>query len=310
MADWLLTIPGPQFLVLFVMLCVVCTFICSRFVNGGNYVLPDVNNVDPIHFAVLRGGWQAAIDVAAVGLIERNIIGIKHANGERMLYIKTETTELSEIEKIIYNYLKSAKGQFGFDGEEIKHETEVCLQPVYRELERQHLWKTENDYKLGYRISLIMIMALELLATAKLQLGLTYHKPVGFLVMIMLAAGILMCGYLRPIAKRTSIGERYIKQVTMRLNWLPDNIKSGEKDPSLQDYVLGVAVFGVGILLLGGMLGDYQAFALSDYDALLRKNSAGDSTSVSDSSGSDSGSSSGSSDGGGCGGGCGGCGGS
>jgi uncharacterized protein (TIGR04222 family) len=308
MADWLVQIPGPQFLVFYIVLCVIGTAVCWLFTCHRDFPLPDLNNVDPLAFAVLRGNWQAAIDVTIVQLMERGIVGIKEIRNIKVLYIMKVETELSELEKVICNYLRQPKSLFDFESQEIKSKVIQCLQPVYRDLEKQHLWKNSEELRSGKLVALILLLGLELFAALKVDLGLMYNKPVGFLLVMMLLLPFGVFLILQPFKARTRFGNSYIKKVTVHFNWLADRFTQPDsKNSAALDSALGVAIFGVSILAFTGGFGGYQAFAQSSYDALARSSSNYNSGTY------DSGSSSidsGGSNGGGCGGGCGGCGGS
>jgi uncharacterized protein (TIGR04222 family) len=301
MSEWLAQIPGPQFLIFYLVLCVICTAVCWLFTCYRNFPLPDLNNVDPLTFAVLRGNWQAAIDITVVRLMERGIIGIKEIRNIKALYIMKAETELSELEKVIYNYLSQPKSLLGFAGQEIKAEIIKCLRPVYRDLEKQHLWKTSEELHFGKVVAFILLLGLELFAALKVELALMYNKQLGFLIVIMMLLPLAVFLVLRPFKARTRFGNSYIKKITAHFNWLAVRFTLPSAANAVEhDYTLGVAIFGVSILTLYGGFGGYQAFAQSSYDTLGRGSRYYNSGSY-DSGSSDSGSG---------GGGCGGCGGS
>lgn len=312
MAEWLVQIPGPQFLVFYIVLCVICTIVCWLFTCYRDYPLPDLNKVDPLAFAVLRGNWQAAIDVTVVQLMERGIVGIKEIRRVKALCILKTATELSELEKVIYNYLSQTKSLYGFEGQEIKATVIKCLQPVYRELEKQHLWKNSEELRSDNVVAVLLLIGLELFAALKMDLGLMYNKPIGFLFVIMLLLPLGVFLVLQPTKARTRLGSSYIKKVTAHFKWLADRFNQPDDTSSAAlDYALGVAVFGVSILALTGGFGGYQAFAQSSYAVLARNNSSSSTNYFDGGSSSDGGGSGGGGcGGGGCGGGCGGCGGS
>lgn len=302
--EWLAQIPGQQFLCVYLVLFVACIAVCWKHIRGASaeFPLPDKNKVDHISFAALRGGWEAVIDVVVIQLIEREIIGIEEQNGEKLLVVKQQTNDLSELETVIYEYVKVPKSMVAFRGTEIQGAVENCLQPVYRELERMHLWKTDSELQAGQQLTYINMLVLELLAGAKALLGFTNNKPIGFLVVLIFLVPLVMMCILRPKERLTGLGKKYIKEVVSQFSWIKDDLSGiSQHDSSLMKYALGVAIFGVGILVVDEMLGDYRGFAQSQYGMASNGFYGGDSGTGSSDSG-------GGSDGGsGCGG-CGGCG--
>jgi uncharacterized protein (TIGR04222 family) len=274
MSNWLLNIPGPYFLLFFSLVSMGLAAFCWYFFDGSskNYALPDINKIDPLTFAVLRDGWRVAIDVTVIQLLERKIIGTKQIDGKEMLYIRTETADLSNLEAIVYDYLKVPKSPSYFKGAKIKETVYTCLQPVYRELEKLQLLKNKSQLRLQMWIAVIIIMGLEFLAAAKFQLGIMQHKPVEILVPTMLLAPFIMWKIIRPAQMKTKLGKKYINAVTVHFNWLKDKLASHSAG---LDYAFGVALFGIGILPVSGVLGSYRAFAQSGLAARISSGADG-----------------------------------
>lgn len=305
MFDWLVRIPGPDFLAGFILLSVVCIIIGRKMVRGSvdEAFLPDKNQLDPLAFAVLRGGWKAAVDITVLQLIERDIVDFADDAGGKTLYIKNHTEGLSPVEQVIYNYLSVPKNHSQFNGKELQTAMESALQPVYQQLQTMRLVKSADDVSTGKQITYFLLIFLDGLALTKLYFGLMYHKSVVFLMLLIPAVSLALLFVIRPWEKVTSLGNRYLQDVTKHFAWLQAELSANNSSSSAMNVVLGAAIFGMGILAYSQMFSPYQVFAQSNR---LGNNSLSSTSSM---FGSDSGSSDGG--GSGCGGGgCGGCGGS
>ena len=302
MLDWLVKIPGPEFLMYYSLMGLLGIGVGWWLVRGsdGGYPLPDKNQFEPITFAVLRGRWQAAIDVVVVKLIERDVVGIAEMSGEKTLFIKNKTEDLSSVEQVVYDYLMDPKKGSQFNGAELQVSMENALKPVYHELEKMHLCKTDEEVSQGKQITYFMMFCLNGLAISKVYFAMLYNKPFSFLIILILLMSFAILKIVKPGDRVTRLGRKSISEVDKHFSWLKDDIANYSEKPSyFRDYALGTAIFGAGILASSEIFDGYQAFAQrKSYDGI------GD-------SGVYTGDSGGSSDGGsGCGGsGCGGCGG-
>ncbi len=301
MLDWLVKIPGTEFVKYFSLMSLICIGVAwwlVRVSNGG-YPLPDKNQFDPITFAVLQGRWQAAIDVVVVQLIERNIVEVTDKDGYKTLSIKTRTVDLSPVEHVVYDYLVVPKSGSQFDGADIQVAMENELQSVYRELENMHLYKTEEEVVRGKITTYFILFCLEVLAITKIYFAIIYNKPFLILAILMLGIYFAVVYIVRPGDRVTRLGRQYVREVKNHFAWLKTGLSNSRGEHSfLPNYAMRTAIFGVGILAYSEMFDGYQAFA-QDKRELERNNSG---------SGDGSGGDSGSSDGGGSSG-CGGCGG-
>ncbi len=307
MFDWLVKIPGPDFLIGYIFLSAVCIVVGRKVARGSNdaYHFPDKNQLDPLFFAVLRGGWQAAIDITVMQLLQRNSIGFTDETGQKTLIVKNQASDLSPVEQVVYNYLLVPKSSTQFNGKDMQAAIENALQPVYQQLYNQRLLKTADEVFTGNLITYSLLVILAGLAIIKLYFGILYHKPIGFLLLLIPLVSLVLLFTLQPWRRITPRGDKYIKEVAKHFAWLKEELAgTTTSSSSAINYALTAAIFGVGIFALSEMYADYRAFA---------QNRLGLSNGFSDTSaytGTSSDSSSGSDGGGGSGcGGCGGCGG-
>jgi len=266
MLDWLVKIPGSEFLTYFGLMSLIGIGVGWWLVRGRDdgYPLPDKNQFDPTTFAVLRGRWQIVIDMVVVQLIERNVVGIAEKVGKKTLFIKKKTIELSPVEQVVYNYLLVSKTVSQFDCSDMKVSMENALQPVYRELERIHLYKTGKEVFYTKLITYFMMFCLDILVISKIYFAIIYNKPFSFLVILMLLMSFSIFRIVKPGDRVTQLGYKYMREVSKHFSWLKTDLgKHSKGRAALHNYVLGTAIFGVGILASSEIFDGYQAFAVS-----------------------------------------------
>jgi len=302
MIEWLVKIPGPTFLTYFSILSLICiggSWLLVR-TSEEDYPLPDKNKLEPITVAALQGQWKAVIDVVLIQLIERDIVSISKQSGQDILSIKNKDVDLSPVEEVVYKYLTVPKKQSEFTQSEMRIPMEYALQATYRDMKKKHLWKTDEEVSRRKNTTYFMLFCLYVLALTKMYFAMIYHKPIIFLLVVLVLTTFIIVKIMRPNHRVTLLGEQYIKEVKEHFSWIKADLgnQRGGRSSSLT-YALGVAIFGVGILVSSEIFDGYEAFIQpkrNGYDSLGADSSSG---------GSDGGSSDGGS---GCGG-CGGCGG-
>ncbi|OJT25728.1 hypothetical protein BO221_07680 [Archangium sp. Cb G35] len=139
------------------------------------------------------------------------------------------------------------------------------------------------------------------LGLAKMMVGISRDRPVGFLVVLLIFASVVGFGVLGGSPRRTRRGDKALA----KLRWDNEALRTTAKADGAWgtmnsgSVAMAVALFGTGLLVSSGM-GDLRSY-------LVPPGSAGGGGDVS--SGDSGGGDSGGDGGGGCGGGCGGCGG-
>lgn len=151
----------------------------------------------------------------------------------------------------------------------------------------------------------LWMLAVAVLGLFRLLAGLANARPVGFLVIVLLAVGVVTVVELVRTPRRSRAGERALAELRTRHHGLSPAMK-----PDWIAYGAGAAALGVGLYGTSALWASDPAFAdeLAVQKAAAGSGWSGDGGSswIGGSSGGDSGGSSG---GGGCGGGGGGCGG-
>lgn len=307
--DWLVSISGPEFLICFTLISLIALGV-GRFLSSMRTMgvaLPDVNKLDPILFATLRGGWQVVIDVVIVQLIERKIAKITVEARESRIAIEEPTENLSPVDRVVYHYLLVPKTTSQMKYSNMKSAIESELQPVYRKLENMHLCKTEKEVSQDLMITYLIILCLDVFAFVKICLGVEHHKPILFLILLTVISSFAIFKGINPRARITALGRKYIRVANRHFLWMKEDLTGkNAQQASTCSSAIAAAIFGTEVLIFSEIFEDYWQFE-------HRRKALGVSSSDYGGSGSSSGGdSSGGGDGGsgGCGGGgCGGCGG-
>lgn len=259
---------------------------CQRATRGPNRRAATVP-ADPIEVAFLAGGAPRAADVALVELLARDAITLDYSGEARHV-----------VSSNLPVWLRSGAGESGLPPglrdiaqaarqRQRLTETLSALAAHYSALaepmQRKGLWISARRDWFGRWVAALPMAALVVLGSAKISIGQARERPVGFLVVLVSLAALLVLVQLLSGQRRSRAGEWALHDATRKAGY------SG-------NVAERVAVAGT-IALEGTALADYHT---------LR--TPAPSSGSSDSSGGSS-CSGGGGDGGGGGGGCGGCGG-
>lgn len=301
MIQMLTKIPGPQFLIIFALLALVCIYFAWNWANAdgsGDYRMPGPNSLDPILISALSGGKNAVIRTVIFDLWNRNLIKISGEDAAAVIEgVPSSEKRRSAIHEAVYQFTLRGTRQPSqlFSDTNLNAEVDALLEPTFRDLERQRLLQTKEDLS---RTRFAFWTALSIVAAfggTKLVLGISRYKPVGFLVVELIISFIVLMAALRPWGlKPTRLGYRYLKRLKKHFAWMQEHLSKKNHYTGI-DPVFAVAIFGVSPLI-GSPLFD-------PFGKAFRTGSTSQSGGCGGSSGC-----SGGGGGGGCGG-CGGCGG-
>lgn len=233
-----------------------------------------------VELAYLAGGPERATDAAVTDLLQRDVI-VWDAQTDT-LRIKGRISDLESP----YDALGKS---IAADGKPLKlmSRARVTMEPVRRSLESRGLWLNAAQIASVRWFGPLPLYGVLALGVAKMVVGLSRDKPIGFLMLISLVLAVSTLVFWIKGAGRTRAGDRALKVETTRH-------ARAARAPREHELALAVAVAGTTVL---------ASTAYAQYHQTRHPpTDSTSSSSSSDSSGSDSGG-----DGGG--GGCGGCGG-
>ncbi len=299
MFEFLVHIPGPTYLAIYGIgtLLILAAAWYMSLDDSLRYKEPPPSKFDSITIATLLGRHHV-IRTVVFSLWNRDLIHFEGSDDNPQLKsaVGPEQGE-TPIEKIILQFLRHPHHPTVlFANPQLKQDLDKELAPIEDKLTRAHLKLDPDTKKRKVKIAWMVVLVLFSAGVLKLIFGVSRNKPVGFLILEMIVALILLLVVLRPWKKVTRLGDRYLKQLKKHFQWVKDAIENG-KVPNGLDPALPLAVFGTGMFT---NIPAFQSFS----DRFGRSSHStgtgcgGCSVSSSDGDG-----------GGGCGGGCGGCGG-
>lgn len=297
------SIPGPQFLILYPALLVIMLTAARLLLRqgGGAALPPDPSRFSPVALAVLRGGWPQALKTALFSLWQRGAVELTDTTAHDLRFKRNPESAppTDRFERALWGFLKDERRPADFlNHRQLRAFTESHCRKLEGEFERLRLLKDRAAKRLGWQTTIAVLGVAYALGGSKCYLGLTHHKPTGFLIVLLVVTLPVVLWTLQPWQRLTPQGIAYQKRLEEHFAWLKAELAETEK-PAL-DPAYAVAIFGPAVVA-GSLL-----FATFSNAFPAPMNSGGWNNSGHDRSG---GCSSSSCSGGGCGGGCGGCGG-
>lgn len=305
MLEFFRSIPGPIFLLIYIILgiaMIIIAKIWTKYDGTQHYTIPEPTIVTPLEMAFLKQGMLGVITNALLSLWEKKKISIiKEKNNVLIKHTSSNPNDLNTIEKSILDYAKTNDKYIRFTGSYFQGKVKEKFQKNIDKLEQMGLSPTKETKSHYWKVYGISNLILLFLGGIKLYLGITYDKPVGFLIILMIAFQIAMFISLLPTRiLATNLGKKFLAQSKTRFEWL----KSSDNNTLATDdnLMYGTALFGIAAFSAIAFTGMDENPALLEQN--LNSNNTGSSCSGSSCSGSScSGSSCGGSGCGGCGGG-------
>jgi uncharacterized protein (TIGR04222 family) len=268
MADLLKSIPGPQFLIFFPLLVFVILAVARFVMKNMHYAdstLPEPSRFDPAAIAALRGGWKLVLKTVIFSLWrqgvveiipdererEINFLGMKINLGTRLkaafLIKRAEGSvpPVDRVERAVYSFLKSEKCPADFFRDStLKSFVETYCQSMRGEFEKLQLLRGVTERKFVWFITLVVLVLIYSIGVTRYFSGIENHRPVGFLVFMLVAALPVVLTVLRPWEKVTATGRGYIQRLEEHFGWLKSEMGKREKpgiDPAYAFAIFGTA---------------------------------------------------------------------
>jgi len=261
MVELIRNIPIEHFLVPFGGIVIASLAICCLWANTErslDYLLPTYKRFDPVAVAALRGGWKSVVQLAVYFLWRYHLVDI----------IPTETGY-----EIVYHPGKKHKNTnhsgnhappFGAIGEEIvrflqtprktmelnlnlnfRNTIEKLLQPVYVELEKEHLKRTGKD-RLRIRSALLVhTLVTGVIGGIKLYFEIDRNRSIVALTAILFFSFLLSTILLNPMARPTRLGFRFIRVLENYFTGKLDVIKKARDPEGDMNSPMAIAVYGI-----------------------------------------------------------------
>ncbi len=295
--DWLIAIPGPVFLLIFIVysaLVIGFSWYLIRKDDTENLELPNIKKLDYYTIAYLKENWQGVARLGIFRLLKEKSIEITSS------FLKSEVVQTStkkkinnKIEQILYSFIGSGRNIKTFFSSELGVLLSEETDKLNSNLRSLNLLKSEQEERRATVIRVICGILVFILGGLKFFIGAARGKPVGFLIILLIIDLFAVLLLLNSKDHKTHLGRRYLQSLEEKFESKKD-ILLNKKDLGSFDPSIYVALFGTSIL--AGFAG-YEL-----YNSQFRNPSAWSGNSGGCGGGCGGG-------GGGCGGGCGGCGG-
>lgn len=239
--DWV----GPDFLKWYAF--VVVGAIIAAFVLR-HVLWPDepelADNVDYSEAACLTGNWKLAVNaVLAKLLASKQATAVVQGTTTQFLLNGTERPTGSDFEKRVIQALDQPSS---LTLSEVHHEMQESGERLEESLRQRGLLPGNASYALAPRLfSSLLMVVVGIIGVAKVSVGISRGKPVGFLVLMLIVPSILAVWFLlRP--RLTASARRWLRQQQSDRAELMKDV--GDESRSPEQIALGTALFGAAAL--------------------------------------------------------------
>lgn len=266
MIDFLKEIPGPQFLMVFLIYATACIYAAWSFINSSEskkYLMPPVTGFSSITIAVLRGGWKTVLEAVLYGLWKKDLIDLKHVTsmwkGSSIEAVRKrdKAVSLNSIENLVYNYFQHKKDiREAFTDRELQASINDKIVSDMQELQAKQLLKNPEEKTRDYIVAAITLFAIYLVGITKLYLGFMREKPVGYLLLILIITPFAVFFALKPGRPQTALGVSYLELLKNNYDWMKEKAKYDDLkgiDPALVAAVFGVAALSTDTVFANAM---------------------------------------------------------
>ncbi len=299
MIDLIKSIPGPYFLLIYLVYAAGIIFLFKRTIDNddtGSIPTPEPTLFCTTELALLMGGLRRAITAALAKMKNYNIISVEQ-DGKNFKYniLNKNINQLDPFERNVYYILKDDNKANLYDTKNFNKLTEA-IKPYEESLLKNNLLASKEQKNRSKNIKFMGFLVMAWLPIIKLYLGIANSKPIVFLVILFLVTIIVYFVVLKS-KNVSNLGSRLIESAQQRFTYVRNQSSQENLDTDVLNYA--VAVFGI-----------YSLTSLSTNDYVFGTNTTNDTSTTGCSGSSCSSSCSGSScSGSSCSSGCGGCGG-
>ncbi|MBF0181061.1 MAG: TIGR04222 domain-containing membrane protein, partial [Magnetococcales bacterium] len=240
MLDGFIRIPGPDFLVYFmvleVVLCLAAWWV-TRMDPSWAVPPPALERMDADTLAMLAGGDAGVVRASLFRLWRGNRLAI--AGGAAAPVAGEALTGLDQA------LLEGVNGVLPTRPEELDRlawTVRSHLAPIRERLVAARLLFDPVERRRRGLLAAWTALPLWGIGGSKFLLGLWHHRPVVLLALLMILGQLALIGIIRGMGERTALGRKFLRQGRARLSWLRKPQPSWEREGT--DPALGVALFG------------------------------------------------------------------
>ena len=294
-----LDLPGPEFLQFYFLLLAFVTIggVLLRFMlrGPGGEIPQFASHLDPYEIAYLAGGPRGTVDAAMAGLVHSGAVTVSKG-GAKLLAGSPLPADAAPLSREIHRRISSGNGRIS----NLRRQARSLADGLAGRLRAMNVALMPGQARLVRFLPAALVGSVLLLGIAKINVGLSRHRPVSYLTMLCMLTGFITMVFAMKPSWRTRAGDRLLQQLRDRNAALRATATSAPQNLADADVAMALALFGPSVLATGALL-DLKY-------ALWPPSSSGAGCSGGSGCGG-GGCGGGGCGGGGCGGGCGGCGG-
>jgi uncharacterized protein (TIGR04222 family) len=293
---------GPHFLAFYGIVCVVAllaAYVMRQFLRD-TWPLTEEPQLSPYEVACLAGGVPGVLRASLATLVADNRLELTPDKKTAKFDAKSNSSsDDHDIDRIM---LRIASHENGARSVELLSGARNVARQIETSLQGRGLMESQHSFAAARWAPLTLLAIVFLVGFAKLLVGINRDKPVIFLIVILIAFGVVSLYFLQ-LPLRTVRGEELLKRLRTKHERLRSvDVNVYHQSNNLQflpsDVMLAAGLFGLASL---------HHPDIAALDKSLKPVS--DTYSAGSSCGASTGCGGGGGDGGGCGSGCGGCGG-
>lgn len=266
MIEELERIPGVLFLLYYAALSAVAIFAARSWADADGsrqHPIPDVTQLDPPAIALLRGGPNAVIRVAAANLWMSDAIAIDGRKlslrepDPRTSAIRRSASE-TLIEDELRRFLRVPRESSDLfrsylptepSGSGLTDRVERLLAPLTDELRQLHLLRAGADRDRARKATMTAASVLVAVGGTKLLLGSVGQHPV-LLLILAIAASVYVLYKVVDAPRTTALGRQYVRQLESSFGWLKESAAWVSPTSGITPG-FAVAIFGIGLISNG-----------------------------------------------------------
>lgn len=241
-----LGLPGPQFLVFYAAFGAGLFWLAGWIIRRRESLpeVPRLDLSDPYEIAMLRGDANEAMRVAAISLVDRNLLKVE---GDRLVAKEgAETHVRRPIEKAVLQHFSVPKV-----AHEMYHSYLVkksCL-AYRRDLREKNLLAGPDHHAYRLPILLAALAAAVSVTWVKVGMAIDRGRPFEFLILLTLLLAVVL---LRMLAKRrTALGDRILEDLKSLFQQLKTRAHLLRRGGDTNEVALLMAIFGISALPAG-----------------------------------------------------------
>lgn len=242
---------APIFLIAFAglsLICILCARLWAQRDDSGQHLLPAPGDLTPIEISVLRGGRNAAICTAIFSLWHQNLLRLNRL-GSLIEAVPSSEHKVSPVEQVVYKFARTPRdpSRFFYDAGMLL-QIDVNLESVHKKLIQKHLLRTEANQKRVWQAFLGAFLPIAAVGGTRLVTDLMRGQSIFLLLILLVFSVIVLLRVLKARQGRpTQLGWKYLRALRKHFEEMKSTARE-DKAAGLPDPVLGIAVFGEGLL--------------------------------------------------------------